>query len=211
MEWSFDPALAHYALTLTNPPLGASDRFSGGKRRRDKAETFVRLLVPSPGNGVDNQAIDHFVDMLRSVPPRPRPDAAGYWGSAMQQVGGEVEWLASHKARVTVRRNERAHRITLYAFEGSVRILGIVAPIEALGDAATWGDHPSAEQVREWAHAKTTTLPLGYLDVHPRDGLVFGIHLLHGRLSEQVRRRLLQEVAWRADMWEAALTGEDRQ
>lgn len=211
IEWSFDPALAHYALTLTNPPLADGDWFSGGKRRRDKVETFVRLLVPSPGDALDNQTIDHFADTLRGVPPRPRPDAAGYWGSAMQQVGEDVEWLTTHKARVTVRRNERTHRITLYAYEGSVRILGIVAPIEALRDAATWGDHPSAEQVRDWAHAKTCTLPLGYLDVHPRDGLVFGIHLLHGRLSEQVRRRLLQEVAWRADMWEAALTGEDRQ
>ena len=55
------------------------------------------------------------------------------------------------------------------------------------------------------------TLPLGYLDLHKRDGLVFGIHVLHGKLSTEARRRLLEEVGWRADSWEASLTGSDRQ
>jgi hypothetical protein len=56
----------------------------------------------------------------------------------------------------------------------------------------------------------TNELALGYLDVHERDGLVFGNHVLHGELSENARRRLVEEVAWRADAWEAALTGVDR-
>ena len=56
----------------------------------------------------------------------------------------------------------------------------------------------------------TNDLALGYLDVHNRDGLVFGNHVLHGELSEYARRRLIEEVAWRADAWEAALTGADR-
>ena len=56
----------------------------------------------------------------------------------------------------------------------------------------------------------TNDLALGYLEVHGRDGLVFGNHVIHGQLSECARRRLIEEVAWRADAWEATLTGEDR-
>ena len=57
----------------------------------------------------------------------------------------------------------------------------------------------------------TGNLPLGYLAVHDRDGLVFGIHAHHGELGIDARQRLVEEVAWRADMWEATLAGVDRQ
>ena len=70
---------------------------------------------------------------------------------------------------------------------------------------------PSAEDVQEWILDANNELPLGYLDLHERDGLVFGIHVLHGDLSRDARRRLLEEVGWRADAWEASLTGSDRQ
>jgi hypothetical protein len=64
--------------------------------------------------------------------------------------------------------------------------------------------------VRDWQLDETSDLPLGYLDVHEHDHHVFGIHVLHGELSQYARRQLLEEVAWRADVWEAALTGAGR-
>ena len=82
----------------------------------------------------------------------------------------------------------------------------MVAPLEELEHRTGWGGAPTAAHVRDWALDTTNDLPLGYLDVHHRDGLVFGIHVLHGALSEAARQRLVEEVAWRADAWEAALT-----
>ncbi len=73
-----------------------------------------------------------------------------------------------------------------------------------------WGGAPTQQGVHAWALDTTNDLPLGYLDVHPRDGLIFGVHVLHGRLSQSARRQLLQQVGWRADQWEASLTGEDQ-
>ena len=46
--------------------------------------------------------------------------------------------------------------------------------------------------------------------VRERDRLVFGIDVLHGKMSQKSRRQLINEVAWRADAWEATLTGADR-
>ena len=86
----------------------------------------------------------------------------------------------------------------------------MVAPLNDLEHRREWGGEPTDEHVRSWALDRTNDLALGYLDVHDRDRLVFGIHVLHGELSEDARRKLVNEVAWRADAWEAALTGADR-
>jgi hypothetical protein len=110
---------------------------------------------------------------------------------------------------VTVQRDARSHPVTLYAYRDGIRIVGVISSILGLGHLAAWGGAPTAASVRQWALGETNELGLGYLDVHERDGLVFGIHVLHGDLAQDARRELIQETAWRADLWEASLTGED--
>ena len=216
LGWSFDAALGRYLLTLSRPTLDASAPFSGGKRRRlvgrgRQVESFLRLLVPTPQEGEDVNSIDRFVAALNGESPRIDTNAPALWEEPLALVGtGNVEWLADHKAQVVVPRGDRSHRVTLYAYQDGVRVVGVVAPLNELEYRRSWGGEPTAEHVRDWALTITNDLSLGYLDVHARDGLVFGIHVLHGELTMQARRQLVEEVAWRADAWEASLTGEDR-
>ena len=101
--------------------------------------------------------------------------------------------------------------MAVYAYEGSVRAVSVVsATLDGLGHRGVWDSSPSHDDVRDWILDVNNELPLGYLDLHERDGLVFGIHVLHGDLSTDARSRLLEEVGWRADAWEASLTGADR-
>jgi hypothetical protein len=216
IEWSFDAALCRYVLTLSNLPWPKDALFSGGRRRRliernRRVESFLRLLVPIPEEGMDETSIGRFVTALEGQPPRVDANASALWGSPLASLAnGGVQWLEDHKARAVVPRGDRAQGITLYAYEGGVRIVSAIAPLTKLEHRGGWGGAPTAANVRDWALDITNELALGYLDVHERDGLVFGNHVLHGELSENARRRLVEEVAWRADAWEAALTGVDR-
>ena len=216
LAWSFDAALERYILTVADSPWPADAGFSGGRRRRlvgrtRRVESFLRVLVPTPTEGLDEAVISRFVEALGGEPPQPRADARDFWGGPLAALGGgEWEWLSDHKARVVVTRGERTQRVTLYAYEGGVRLVSVAAAIEHLGYRKGWGGHPTPEGVRDWALGATNQLAMGYLDVHDRDGLVFGVHALHGELTPEARRRLIEQVAWRADVWEATLTGADR-
>lgn len=217
LEWGFDAALKRYVMTLASPPWPTDGMFSGGERRRivgreRLCQTFVRLLVPTPDEGLDETVITALADVLASAEPRPNARAQAYWGEALADLSPEgVDWVSGHKARLLVRRGERAQRVAVYAYEGSVRAVSVVsARLDNLGPRSGWRQPPSADDVQDWILGANNNLPLGYLDLHERDGLVFGIHVLHGDLSADARRRLLEEVGWRADSWEASLTGTDR-
>lgn len=148
---------------------------------------------------------------LEGQAPRVDANAPSLWSDPLASLAnGGVQWLADHKARVVAPRGDRSQRVTLYAYVGGVRVVSTISPLRDLEHRAGWGGAPTAERVRDWALDVTNDIALGYLDVHERDGLIFGIHVLHGKLSAEARIRLVQEVAWRADAWEAALTGEDR-
>ncbi len=218
IEWNFDAALRRYVITLASPPWPTDAMFSGGERRRivgreRLCQSFVRLLVPTPDEGADETVVTGLIDVLEGVAPRANAGADAFWGEAFAALSSEtVDWESDNKARLTVRRGERAQRVTVYAYEGSVRAVSVVsATPDRLGHRTGWAQPPSPEDLREWILDANNELPLGYLDLHKRHGLVFGIHVLHGDLSSEARRRLLEEVAWRADSWEASLTGSDRQ
>ena len=217
IEWGFDAALRRYVMTLASPPWPTHAMFSGGERRhtvdRDRqGQSFVRLLVPTPDEGMDETAIESLIDTLSGNVPKAKADGATFWGQACATVSpDDVDW-EDHKATLTVPRGKRAQRLTVYAYEGSVRAVGVVsAKLDGLGHRGVWDRAPSHKDVHEWILDVNNELALGYLDLHERDGLVFGIHVLHGKLSADARRRLLEEVGWRADAWEASLTGADRQ
>ena len=62
IEWGFDGALRRYVMTLASPPWPTDSMFSGGERRRIVGrerlrQSFVRLLVPTPDEGVDETVI----------------------------------------------------------------------------------------------------------------------------------------------------------
>lgn len=110
-----------------------------------------------------------------------------------------MRWALSRGQRGVDRPLERTYRVTLYACEGSLRMVGTVARLADLGQRYAWNGEPPAPAVTHWAREQTNERPLGDLDVHERDGLVFGVHLLHGDLPLESRRRLVEEVGWRAD------------
>ena len=218
IEWSFDAALGRYIITLSSPPWPGAATFTGGERWRNvegkrDLQSFARLLVPTPDEGEDATVIDSLIDVLSGTAPRSNVHAKAFWNEPLTALSHDgTRWLSEHKAALTVRRGERSHRVTVYAYAGSVRAVGVVAAkLAGLGDRGDWGSPPSRSGVREWTRYANNDLQLGYLDLHKRDGLVFGIHVLHGALSIEGRRRLVEEVAWRADVWEALLTGTDEQ
>jgi len=218
IEWGFDATLRRYIITLASPPWSADVIFSGGERKRIVGrermhQTFVRLLVPTPDEGIDDSVVSSLIDLLEGSLPSANLRAQACWGDAFSTLpDGDVSWDSDHKARLTIKRGDRTQRVAVYAYEGSVRVISVVtATPDAIAHRDGWQRPPSAEDLRKWTLDANNELPLGYLDWHERDGLVFGIHVLHGNLSVETRRRLLEEVAWRADAWEASLTGVDRQ
>ena len=216
IEWAFEAALGRYVLTLSNPPWENNAAFSGGVRRRligrsRQVQSFIRLLVPTPGEGLNMSSIERFIAALDGQAPRADPNASALWLAPLTSLAnGRVEWLAAHKARAVVQRGRRSQGITMYAYKGGVRVVSAIASLTELEHRECWNGAPTTMHVRDWAMDATSDLGLGYLDVHDRYGLMFGVHVLHGKLSEEGCRRLLEEVAWRADAWEAALTGVDR-
>lgn len=216
LEWSYDSALDRNILTVTNLDWPVGREFSGGTRRRLHKNTYVvqdylRLIVPKPDEEGESQLIEHLISTLNGGIPEPDSKAATRWGNALDAIAdGEVTWQNGHRAEIVVKRDQRAHRVAVYAYEHGVRIVGVVALLRHLELREAWNGPPTTENLRNWTLEINNKLPLGYLDVHPRDGLIFGVHALHGELSDLFRGRLVQEVAWRADAWEAALTNADR-
>jgi hypothetical protein len=124
-------------------------------------------------------------------------------------AGGNVEWQSALKAVARVYRRERSQRITLHAYRSGVRLVSVISPLTSLEPRSEWGGRATVENVQNWAYETTSSLALGYLDVRPAEELVFGIHVLHGNLNDHARMDLVKQVAWRADAWEAELTGAD--
>lgn len=216
IEWAFDAGLRRYVITLTSPPWPSEFQFDGGKRRhivgKDlEIQSFVRLLAPSPDEGKDESAISSLIDTLSGRTPSANIDAKEEWDEALVSLASDgVDWQSDHKAVLNIPRGNRSQRLTVYAYEGSIRAVSVVAAsLDALSDRDVWNGNPSHHEIEDWILDTNNELPLGYFDLSERDGLVFGIHVLHGNLSSSSRRRLLEEVGWRADAWEASLTGAD--
>jgi len=216
LEWEHDPGLGRYVITVTAPPVPEGEGFTGGQRRRMverswRTERILRVLVPTPEEGIDALDLGKLRGALGGTPPVPEPRARELWQDAFAQLDLDgLSWSSQYKASLRVRTGERAHQLRLYAYKGGVRILGTVARLDELDQHEVWGDRPHEGAVRKWALEQTGRLSLGYLGVHHRDGLVFGIHVLLGDLDTEARSQLVQEVADRADAWEHVLTGRDR-
>lgn len=218
LKWRFDAALGRYVITLSVLPKKNGAPVTGSMRRRligrnRREESFLGLLVPTPEEGADGGLFTYLVAALEGELPCPDVNAAAHWGQPLGSLAnGGVEWVSAHTACAVIPRRDRdrEQRISLSAQEGGVQISSIVAPLNELEHRTEWGGAPTVGNIRDWALQLTNELTLGHLTVHERDGLVFGIHVLHGDMSRNSRRQLINEVAWRADAWEAALTGADR-
>ena len=163
IEWSFDSALGRYIITLSSPPWPSDTIFTGGTRwhtvEKDRhLQSFVRLLVPTPDEGEDEAAIDAFINVLAGNAPETNINAQEFWNDSLTAISpGGVEWQSDHKASLTVRRGVRSHRVTIYAYNGSVRAVGVVArKLASLGHRGDWGDPPSHDEVKEWPSTPTT-------------------------------------------------------
>ena len=216
LEWTFDKALGRYVLTLSNLTWKGENGFHGGRRRRLvgrrwNIESFVRFLVPTQDEKLDDDAINNLINALDGRVPRVDVNASSNWEASLQAVAhGNVDWTSVHEARAILSRGGRTQKIKLSARQGFLSVISVIAPLDELEDRSEWGGEPLAENVQNWALDRTNELALGYLDVLDSEHLAFVIHVLHGSLSENTRHRLLNEVAWRADAWKTALTGADR-
>ncbi|PRQ04646.1 hypothetical protein ENSA5_06510 [Enhygromyxa salina] len=217
LAWSLDADLNRYFLTLSAPPWPDEAGLTGARwrrrrRRQLETESFVRLLVPGPGEDPRDFAIEGLVACLRGAVPEPHANASAAWGPGLARAAGQApQWLSPNEAEVSLEIGPRRQRVTVYAYQQGLRILGRVARLCDLDPRPQWGSTQiEGNRLREWTREETRKLGLGYLDLHPRDGLVFGVFLLHGELDDDVKAKLVRYVGRRADAWEAALTGDDR-
>ena len=218
LAWRFDGALGRYVITLSVAPKKNKAGAGGSVRRRLMGrnrgeEAFLGILVPTPTEGVDDGLFACLIKALEGELPRPDVNAAAHWGRPLASLAnGRVEWSSPHRARTIIpcRGRDREQLVSLNSREGSVRISSIICPLNELEYRDEWEGAPTFDRVRSWAMVMTSELTLGHLRVRKRDGLVFGIDVLHGDMSQQSRKQLINEIAWRADAWEAALTGADR-
>ena len=218
LAWRFDAALGRYVITLSVVPKKNKARAGGSVRRRPIGrnrgeEAFLGILVPTPNEGLDGRLFACLVAALEGELPRPDQNAAVRWGRPLASLAnGGVEWVSAHRARAVIpcRGRDREQLISLDSRVGGVRISSIVAPLDELEHRGEWEGAPTFSRVRAWAMETTNDLTLGHLKVRKRDHLVFGIDVLHGDMPQKSHKRLINEVAWRADAWEAALTGADR-
>ena len=218
LAWRFDGALGRYIITLSVVPKKNKAGAGGSMRRRRIGrnrgeEAFLGILVPTPTEGVDDGLFACVIAALKGELPRADVNAATHWGGPLASLAnGRVEWVSSHKACAVIPRRgcDREQQVSLNFREGGVRISSIVAPLNELEHRSEWEGAPTFSRVRAWAMETTSELTLGHLKIRRRDGLVFGIDVLHGYMPQESRKQLINEVAWRADAWEAALTGADR-
>lgn len=218
LAWRFDGALGRYVITLSIVPKKNKAGASGSVRRRLMGrnrgeEAFLGILVPTPTECLDGGLFACLVAALEGELPCPDVNAEAHWGGPLASLAnGEVAWISDHRARAVIPRRgrDREQLISLDSREGGVRISSVVAPLNELEHRGEWEGVPTFGRVRAWAMETTSELTLGHLRVSKRDGLVFGIDVLHGDMPQKSRKRLIDEVAWRADAWEAALTGTDR-
>ena len=65
--------------------------FSGGERRRTvdgkrQGQSFVRLLVPTSDEGMDETVIAALIDTLSGNDPMPEDEAEASWGKAFASL-----------------------------------------------------------------------------------------------------------------------------
>jgi len=216
LSWSFDAGLQRNILTISTPPWPSASGMTRARRsiirdRRRVEEPLVRLLVPSPSEPGNGKEVAGLLACLSGCSPVPVESVPAVWRKVASKLAADgVEALADHKLRFVFDWGPRRHELTAYLYEHSVRVVGRVAAFEDLPDRTEWGAQGvESDKLRAWCARETSKLPLGYLDVHERDELVFGIHVLCGGITFAECRNLLSQVAWRADAWEAALTGQD--
>ena len=211
LEWRFDAALGRYVIALSVVPNRFIAGATGSVRRSRREEPFLGLLVPTPKERVDGRLFSCLASALEGELPPPDVNADACWGEALDSLAnGGVEWKSAHKACAVVPRRDREQLICLNAREGGVRITSVVAYLSDLERRDEWGGAPTAGHVHAWAKEATSEFVLGHLKVKRRDRLVFSIDVLHGEMGQKSRKRLINEIARRADAWKAALTGEDR-
>ena len=217
IDWCFDAALERYVITLASAEVEEGS-FEGGKRKREvgkdvQIQEFVRLLPPTLKEGIDESVVIALIETLGGESSKPSGDARMYWQHTLNSLSLDgVKWKSDHEANVWIKRGSRNQKVEVRMFDRSLRCESKISHVDRLKTQIYEEDSRSKRlSIDDWCLETNYELPLGYFDVDESGNLVFGIHVLHGNLTESSRLRLIKEVGWRADVWEARLTGVDEQ
>ena len=225
VEWRFEPELALYTLSFTPSPWDDTEGFSAGRWQQPRpqggdlvVERFFRVAVPrslEPGQEV---TIERIASWLEGKEPQIDETASrsnSPWNEALSLLTLEDghHWARPHRCEARVTFSHRGNRVVIYAYDGIARVVSPIGPPSSFARGERWGaaGEPTQEAVRAWSLRENQNLALGFLDIHHRDGLCYGVLLGLADWSAQDRANLIKLVALRADRYEAALVGEDRQ
>ncbi len=215
--WSYDATIGRYVITVSDVSQCCFGRQLQSKRRRLKdreyqCETFVRVLIPTPDEGLDTKVVSKMLNFLDGETPQADLLVEERWQESLASVAGADPSSVIDEDFTVVRlpNRSREQAISLRVQTEVVRICSLIAPLELLPPRSEWNFRSIHDNVQAWALNATNDLSLGYLTVNSNDELVYGMDVICGNLPATSREQVIHEAAWRADMWEAALTGEDR-
>ena len=217
LEWSYDTTLDRYILTISNISLEFEPDFNSGMRSKivedsQTVDSFLQILIPKPDEDSYNEISTKLIDVLESQPQELNNNVKSLWESPLASLSnGTAEWESDHRAKAVISRGNRKQRVNLYTIEGIVHLLSVIASLDDVENCEELGGEPNKKNVQKWALKKSENLSSGYIQFNDRNELIYGNQLIHGNLSNDECKKLIEEVAWRADIWEAILTGKDEQ
>ena len=217
ITWSYDATLERYVLTISNIPKGIDSETNTSIRNKivedtQSVDSFLQILVPKPDEDQNDIISKKLIEVLETSPQEIHPNARNLWDSPLASLAiDKVEWLSDYKAKTVISRESRKQLIYLHAEEGRIHLYSVVASLKDIENREEIGGEANIKNIRKWALDKTKDLPIGYFYFNSQNKLVYGNQLIHGNLSKNECKRLIEEVAWRADIWEAVLTGKDEQ
>ena len=217
ITWSYDATLERYVLTVSNISEGI-DSESNTSMRSETIEdsqiidSFLQILVPKPDEDQNDNISEKLIEVLETSPQESHANARNLWDSPLVSLAiNKVEWLSDYKAKTEISRESRKQLINLHAEEDRIHLFSVVASLKDIENWEEIGGEPNIKSIQKWALNKTKDLSIGYFNLNSQNKLFYGNQLIHGNLSVEERKRLIEEVAWRADIWEAILTGKDEQ
>ena len=217
IDWGYDATIERYLITIADVIQCESGAQLASKRRRLKdkryqVETFIRSLIPKPEEGVDETIIVNMLSFLDDQPLHANSAVERHWQDSLASIArtDESTFLQENEAVIQLPNRDREQAISLRVQNGFVQIYSLITPLRDLPPRIEWGDSNIPERIRSWTRDATNNLTLGFLTVNDVGELVYGINVICGDLSAESRKQVLFEAAWRADSWEAVLTGKDQ-
>lgn len=213
LEWRFDADLRHYCLRISRPlgdfvPILKSQWIPFYEQDIDRPG-HEALLVPDATELDPGGLAQSFHDLI-SGKSIARHQAT--WLEDTLGVGRVCIEKEFPDGRYTVRISygTRSHAIDVLVLEGVICASAVIVTLDDLPQYGVWEGSQSKESIRGWAKMESYKLPVGAIDLTSNGQLRYAATMIYSLDSDKTTiTRFIELVGMRADLYEAALTGDD--